>query len=65
MSSIRTSAQAKKIFACLGTNIGEQLKDNSSNWKKAKEIIILMDQKSYTSMSSIRFKLADKELLLD
>lgn len=48
MSSIHTSAQAKKIFACLGTNIGEQLKDNSSNWKKAKGIIILMDQKSNT-----------------
>lgn len=31
ISSIRTSAQAKKIFACLGTNVGEQLKDNSSN----------------------------------
>lgn len=54
MSSIHTSAQAKKIFACLGTNIGEQLKDNSSNWKKAKGIIILMDQKSNTSSLLIK-----------
>lgn len=27
-----TSAQTEKVFACLGTNIGEKLKDYAPNW---------------------------------
>lgn len=31
-SSLFTSAQTEKVFACLGTNIRKKLKDNSPNW---------------------------------